>query len=59
MWRDRDQNAINKAAADWIFRKGDLQEPWVFLIGGDGKVIARWDNVATRGEVEPALRSLP
>lgn len=59
VWRDRDQNKINEAAADWIFRNDDLQEPWVFLIGGDGRVLARWDNVATRPEIEPHLRSLP
>ena len=34
-------------------------EPWVFLIGADGRIAARWDNVATRGEIEPLLRDLP
>jgi hypothetical protein len=34
-------------------------EPWVFLIGADGRIAARWDNVATREEIEPLLRDLP
>lgn len=59
IWRDFQNQEINKAAAEWLLRDGDLQEPWVFLIGGDGIIIARWDNVATRGEIEPLLGSLP
>jgi hypothetical protein len=31
----------------------------VFLIGADGMIAARWDNVATRAEIEPLLRDLP
>lgn len=59
IWRNRQSNSINKAAADWLLRNDDLTEPWVFLIGADGKIAARWDNVATREEVEPMIRSLP
>jgi hypothetical protein len=58
IWRDRQANAINEAAAEWLLREGDLQEPWVFLIGSDGRVAARWDNVATRSEIEPWLKKL-
>jgi hypothetical protein len=60
IWRDRTQNQINKAAADWLWpdQSFDLQEPWVFLIGADGKIAARWDNVATRDEIEPLLKNL-
>jgi hypothetical protein len=36
-----------------------LLEPWVFLVGADGRVAARWDNVATRQEIEPLLEDLP
>src|SRR5205807_554792 len=59
VWRDFDKHEINKGAADWIFRNGDLLEPWVFLVGADGRIQARFDNVATRGEIEPLLRALP
>ena len=58
IWKDRQANAINKAAADWLFRDDDLQEPWVFLIGADGLILERWDNVATAEEIEPLLKAL-
>ena len=47
IWRDFDKKAINKAAADWLYRNDDLEEPWVFVIGPDGVIVARFDNVAT------------
>jgi hypothetical protein len=59
IWADFQEGAINEAAADWLLREDDLQEPWVFLIGADGRIAARWDNVATRAEIEPLLRDLP
>lgn len=59
VWRDFEGNVVNKAAADWILRGETLQEPWIFLVGADGRVLARWDNVATRQEIEPLLQDLP
>ena len=59
VWRNFQKRVINKGAADWIYRKGDLQEPWVFLIDPQGKITARWDNVATPEEIEPYLKRLP
>jgi hypothetical protein len=59
VWRNLQRQVLNKSAADWIYRKGDLQEPWVFLIDSKGKVAARWDNVATAEEIEPYLKRLP
>jgi hypothetical protein len=59
IWKDFQRQVVNRAAADWLLREGDLQEPWVFLIGADGRIAARWDNVATRQEIEPLLRDLP
>jgi hypothetical protein len=58
IWANFQESAINEAAADWLLRDGDLEEPWVFLIGADGRVAARWDNVATRAEIEPYLQDL-
>ena len=46
---------LNDAAKEWLFRNNDLNEPWVFLIGSDGKIIDRWDNVVTEGEITPEL----
>jgi len=59
IWRDFDQHQVNKGAADWVFKNDDLTEPWVFLIAADGRITARWDNVATRAEIEPLLQQLP
>ncbi|MGH2740836.1 MAG: hypothetical protein ACRDH6_10205 [Actinomycetota bacterium] len=37
---------------------GGLLEPWTFLVGEDGRIDARCDNVASRAEIEPFLRDL-
>ena len=59
IWRDFQTNTLNKGAADWVFRDGDLNEPWVFVIGADGRITARFDNVVSRAELEPLVRDLP
>jgi hypothetical protein len=59
IWRDFQGQVVNRAAADWLLRENDLLEPWVYLIGADGRIEARWDNVATRQEIEPHLMQLP
>ena len=59
IWQDYEKKQLTKAAGDWLFRNNDLNEPWVFVIGADGKIAARFDNVTTREEVEPLLRALP
>jgi hypothetical protein len=59
IWRNFEKGVINEAAAEWLLRDNDLREPWVFLIGSGGRIVSRWDNVATRDEIEPLLRKLP
>jgi hypothetical protein len=59
IWRDFQNQVVNAAAAEWLLRDGNLQEPWVFLIGADGRIAARWDNVADRQEIESLLERLP
>lgn len=59
IWRNFERGVINETAAEWLLRDNDLREPWVFLIGSDGLIAARWDNVATRNEIEPLLKGLP
>ncbi|MGQ0678231.1 MAG: TlpA family protein disulfide reductase [Actinomycetota bacterium] len=56
IWRDFQNQVINKGAAEWVLREKNVLEPWVFLIDKDGKIAARWDNVATRQEIEPLLQ---
>ena len=60
IWKSFADQQVNDAASEWLAAHGnDLREPWVFLIGADGRIAARWDNVVTRGEIEPLLRMLP
>jgi len=59
IWNDYQKQVANKAATDWLYRNDTLNEPWVFLVGADGKVAARWDNIATQSEIEPLLQKLP
>ncbi|GBC87618.1 hypothetical protein HRbin12_01633 [bacterium HR12] len=58
VWRDYQNNVVNKAAADWLYRDGELTEPWAFLIGPDGRIVARWDNLFTEDELRSALDEL-
>lgn len=57
VWRDFDKSELNKAAAEWIYRAGaeDAQEPWVFVIDGDGTIVERFDNVASDQELRDAV----
>jgi hypothetical protein len=61
VWKDYKAQQLNDAAKEWIARTADqdVNEPWVFLIGADGKITARFDNVVTRGELEPLIQKLP
>lgn len=58
VWRDFQQQVVNEAAAEWLLRAGDMQEPWVFFVDAEGVIRGRWDNVATRGEIQPFLEDL-
>ena len=59
IWREFQTKTVNKSAADWVLRGDQINEPWVFLIGADGRIAARFDNVVTKGELEPLIRALP
>ncbi len=57
-WEDFEAQRVNEAAAEWIFPPGteDAREPWVFVVGGDGVITHRFDNVASDAELEAAVR---
>jgi hypothetical protein len=59
IWRNFQNTVVNKGAAEWVYRDDDLTEPWIYLIDDKGAIAARWDNVATRQEIEPLLKKLP
>jgi hypothetical protein len=59
IWRDYQQQVINQAAADWLYRDGNLTEPWVYLIGADGTILDRWATLFREDEVAAAIEALP
>jgi hypothetical protein len=59
VWEDFEAQRLNPAAATWIQTATGGNEPWVFLIGPDGTILARWDNVVDVTELETALSALP
>jgi hypothetical protein len=60
IWREYEPGqVINRAAADWLLRDGELTEPWLFLIGADGRIVDRWATLWRAEEVEAALEALP
>ena len=58
IWKDYQNKVINKAAAQWVYRNKDVTEPWVFLIGTDGKILDRWQNVLDRSQLQSELALL-
>src|ERR671911_1927382 len=60
VWRDFEAQELNQAAAEWIWpdQQGDAAEPWVFLVGADGNIVQRWDNVATEASLARAVETV-
>jgi hypothetical protein len=59
IWRDYQNQVINEAAADWLYRNADLTEPWLFLIDAHGTIVDRWSSLWTEDEVRAWLDRLP
>lgn len=59
VWKDFSSNVLNDAAAAWIQTPEGGNEPWVFLVGADGRIAARWDNVLDAAALESMLSELP
>ncbi len=59
IWKDFQDKVVNKGAAAWAYRDEQLTEPWIFLIGSDGKIEDRWQNVLDPRELAAQLEQLP
>ncbi len=59
IWKDYQKSVLNKAAADWLYRNGDLREPRLFLIGTDGRIADRWAPLFDPAQVMRELDALP
>ncbi|MDP8953877.1 MAG: hypothetical protein M3N37_02950 [Actinomycetota bacterium] len=59
VWKDFEAKILNEAAADWIYPPGaeDAVEPWVWVVGADGVVTERFDNVASEAELAAAVEA--
>ena len=55
VWKDFDASELNPAASEWIQTEQGGNEPWVFLVGADGNIAERWDNVLDLEELRAAL----
>lgn len=58
IWRDIATQRMNAAVAPWIVTDDGGNEPWVFAIGADGTIAARWDNVLDVVELTTVLDRL-
>lgn len=60
VWQDFNAKELNPAAEAWVFDpETGGNEPWVFLVGADGTVQQRWDNVLDLDELTGRLEELP
>jgi hypothetical protein len=58
VWKDFEAEEPNDVVEEWLVRNQNLPEPWVFLVGADGLIKARWDNVVTKDQIEAELAKL-
>ena len=61
VWKDYNAQpqVVNKAAAEWLLRDGNMTEPWLYLVGADGVVVDRWGSLFDSADVTNALQRLP
>jgi hypothetical protein len=59
IWKDFTKSVVNQGAADWLYRDGDLTEPWLYLIGANGTIADRWGPLFDPDEVAADLDRLP
>jgi hypothetical protein len=56
VWGDYEDRRLNEAAAEWVARgEAEGNEPWVFVVGSDGVVKARFDNVVSEAQLTDAI----
>jgi hypothetical protein len=56
IYANYDKHQINRAAAQWLLRNGDLTEPWLYLIAPNGTIADRWGPLFDPKQVMTELR---
>ena len=56
IYANYDKHQINRAAAAWLLRKGNLTEPWLYLIAPNGTIADRWGPLFDPSQVMTELR---
>jgi hypothetical protein len=56
IYANYDKHQINRAAAAWLLRKGNLTEPWLYLIAPNGMIADRWGPLFDPSQVMTELR---
>ncbi len=56
IYANYDKHQINRAAAQWLLRNGDLTEPWLYLIAPSGRIADRWGPLFDPSQVMTELR---
>jgi hypothetical protein len=57
IYADYQASKVNRAAADWLLRNGNLTEPWLFLIDRHGTIVDRWSPLFDVHEVQGELEA--
>lgn len=56
VWADYEVQDLNPAAAEWIQQDdGEGNEPWTFVVDGEGTITHRFDNFANEDVLERAI----
>jgi hypothetical protein len=55
IYKNYAKHEVNTAAKQWLLRNGNLTEPWLFLIGSNGKIVDRWSPLFDPHQVQAEL----
>jgi hypothetical protein len=58
VWKDFERSIANPAAVTWLLEDDGLNEPWLFVVDENGRIVERWDNLVIRDEVESTIQQL-
>jgi hypothetical protein len=57
IYKDFATQTVNDAARQWVIRAQTASDPWLFLIGRDGRIVDRWGPLFDPAQVLRELRA--